>query len=172
MDEVANFRKASRDNLFYMAKDNEELLAEKQVKGLAAHILEEVIKADMSMHQAQVDAWEKFGESRPRGSHINNDIHIGFAEKRYLSLNEVKLSFHIKPYPAKFLQRLVLAFRVITGKNRLMLHSSTIFDIATPNDTNAMPFEIKIKRFENGTVKAEYKATDSTTADLLKEIKE
>lgn len=154
-----------------MDESKEDFLAKEQVKGLAAHILQEVIKADMSMHQAQVDAWQKFGEYRPQGKFINPDIHIGFAEKRYLSLNEVKLSFHIKPHSKSFFQRIKLAFNVLRGKNGLSLHSPTIFDIATPSDKDAMHFEINVKRFENGAVKADYKPIDMATKDLLNEIK-
>ncbi|MGD9976372.1 MAG: hypothetical protein AB7S54_00350 [Bacteroidales bacterium] len=154
-----------------MEENKEDFLAKEQVNGLAAHILQEVIKADMSMHQAQVDAWRKFGEYRPQGNLVNPDIHIGFAERRYLCLNEVKLSFHIKPHSKRFFQRIKLAFSVLRGKNGLSLHSPTIFDIATPNDKDSMHFEINVKRFENGTVKAEYKPTDSVTKDLLNEVK-
>jgi len=171
MDEMANCGKASRDNLFDMEESKEDLLAKEQVKGLAAHILQEVIKADMSMHQAQVDAWKKFGEYRPQGNLINPDIHIGFAEKRYLSLNEVKLSFRIKPHPKSLLQRIKLAFRVLRGKNGLALHSPTIFDIASQDEEGSFQFEINVKRFENGSVKAEYKPTDTVTQNLLNEVK-
>lgn len=152
-----------------MAESNEELQAKEQVKGLAAHILGEVIKADMSMHQAQVDAWKRFGEYRPQGAHINPDIHIGFAEKRYLCLNEVKLTLHIKAQRKDFFSRLKLALKVLRGKNAIALHSPTIFDITSPSDTNAIQFEINVKRFENGTVKAEYKPTDAVTNELLNE---
>ena len=45
MDEMAHCGKTSSDNLFYMGESKEDFLAKEQVKGLAAHILQEVIKA-------------------------------------------------------------------------------------------------------------------------------
>lgn len=164
---MAFYRKASRNIAFNMEEITEEFQAKLHVKGLAAHILEEVIKADMSMHQAQIDAWKKFGEYRPQGNLINDDIHIGFAEKRYLCLNEVKLSFYIKKHPKNILNRIKLAFNVLRGKNGLILSSPTIFDLSSPDDKEALHFEVLIKRFENGAVKAEYKPIDNTTREIL-----
>ena len=154
-----------------MEEVTEELQAKLYVKGLAAHILEEVIKADMSMHHAQIDAWKKFGEYRPQGDLINDDIHIGFAEKRYLCLNEVRLSFHIKNHPTNFFNRIKLAFNVLRGKNGLIFNTPTIFDITSPDEKESLHFEILVKRFENGTVKAEYKPVDNTTGEILNLVK-
>jgi hypothetical protein len=140
------------------------------IKGMAARILEEVIKADMSMHAAQIDAWMKFKKYRPKGELINNDIHIGFADKRYLCLNEVKLSFHIKSIPLNVANRIKLAISLLKGKSSLALYTPVIFDFCPPGDEDAVSMEIRVKRFENGTVQASYGPVDNDTDDLLKKF--
>jgi hypothetical protein len=154
-----------------MDKTEKEIQAGRHIRGMAAHILEEVIKADMSMHNAQIEGWKKFGELRPYGDLINPDIHIGFAEERYLCLNEVKLDFHIRPVSTSILTRLgttiISVFRS-GGTNGQRQHN---FDFCSATDDNAMAMSIVVKRFENGTVSAEYRPADEVTGDLLQEVK-
>jgi hypothetical protein len=150
-----------------MDKTEKEIQAGRHIRGMAAHILEEVIKADMSMHYAQIEGWKKFGELRPSGDLINPDIHIGFAEERYLCLNEVKLDFYIRPVSRSILTRLgttiISVFRW-GGPNGQRQHT---FDFCSASDENAMAMTIRVKRFENGTVSAEYRPADEVTEDLL-----
>jgi hypothetical protein len=153
-----------------MEQTEKEVQAGKHIRGMAAHILEEVIKADMSMHYAQIEGWKKFGESRPFGDLINEDIHIGFAEERYLCLNEVKLDFHIRPVSTSILTRLGISLINVFrsgGSNRPSQHT---FDFCSASHEHAMAMSIVVKRFENGTVSAEYKAADEATEDLMKEV--
>lgn len=150
-----------------MVESQKIVQARSHLKGLAAHILEEVIKADMSMHEVQIDAWKKFGEFRPQGELINKDIHLGFAEKNYLCLNEVRLSFCIKSIPMTFFHRIKLAFYVLKGKNRLSLYNPVVFDLCSKSDIDAISMEILVKRFENGTIQANYKPVDLVTSELF-----
>ncbi len=152
-----------------MAKNEENGHAGIPLKGLAAHILEEVIKADMTMHDLQTDAWKKFAEFRPRGKYINPDIHIGFPENRYLCLNEVKLDFHIKSIPLTFSNRVKMAIRFLRGESSLALYEPAVYDLCPASDEDAMSFSIVVKRFEDGTVKAEYKPADDETAAIMKQ---
>jgi hypothetical protein len=150
-----------------MDKTEKEIQAGKHIRGLAAHILEEVIKADMSMHHAQIEAWKRFGELRPTGDLINPDIHIGFAEERYLCLNEVKLDFHIRPVTTSILTRIgTTLFSVFRsgGSNGQRPHT---FDFCSASDENGMAMTIVVKRFENGTVSADYGPADAVTEDLM-----
>lgn len=153
-----------------MEKNEKEVQAGIHLKGMAAHILKEVIKADMSMHQAQTEAWKMFGEYRPWGDLVNRDIHLGFADQRYLCLNEVKLTFHIKPVPLSFFSRVKLATKLLFGFSSLILYKPTAFDLCTASDKNSMAMTMVVKRFENGTVQAEYKPVDTVTTELLQEI--
>lgn len=161
------FQKEFRDIYCIMGQINESERYCSSVKGLASHLLEEVIKADMSMHEAQIEAWRKFGEYRPKGDYVNPDIHLGFAEKQYLCLNELRFSFHIECMPLNFINRIKLLFRILTGKSSLALHEPAVFDFCSPRNRKAMPMEIVVKRFENGNVRAEYKPVDNVTGELL-----
>jgi hypothetical protein len=152
-----------------MDKTEKEIQAGKHIRGMAAHILEEVIKADMSMHYAQIVMWKKFGELRPVGVNINPDIHLGFAEERYLCLNEVKLDFHIRPVSASILNRIRTSFKNLFRSGSSTVQGQHIFDICSASDENAMAMSIVVKRFENGTIKAEYKPADQATDELMKE---
>jgi hypothetical protein len=168
---MANAWEWAEINYFIMEKNGKEVQAGIKLKGLAANILVEVIKADMSMHHAQIEAWKHFGEYRPRGDIVNDDIHIGFARQKYLSLNDVRLTFHIRPLPATFLTRVKYAFEILSGRNNLALYKPSLYDICSAKDKDSMEMEILVKRFENGTIKAEYKPTDKVTEELLNEAR-
>jgi len=154
-----------------MEKTEKEGLAGIHLRGMAANILEDVIKADMSMHHAQVELWKSFAEYRPAGNGINPDIHIGFAEERYLCLHEVKLEFHIRPVSSSIYGRLRFSVRHMFGYGGAPVQIPVSFEICSPDDQNAMEISILVKRFENGTISAEYKPADETTRELLKDIK-
>jgi hypothetical protein len=152
-----------------MEQTENEIQAGIHIRGMAAQILEEVIKADMSMHAAQVELWKKFSEFRPLGEMINADIHLGFAEERYLCLSEVKLDFHIRPVSASFFARVGASLKNIFGSGISTIQGQTMFDFCSPAEKNAMAMTIVVKRFENGTVSAEYNPADENTSRLLKE---
>lgn len=164
---MANAQKWAETNYFIMEKNGKEVQSGINLKGLAANILVEVIKADMSMHHAQIEAWKHFGEYRPRGEITNEDIHIGFARKRYLCLNEVKLTFHIKPLQPTFITRARHAFNILYGRSSLTPYIPALYEICSAKDNDSIEMEIIVKRFENGTIKAEYKPVDHLTEELL-----
>lgn len=139
------------------------------VKGIAADILKEVIRADMSMHAAQIEAWESFAQHRPKGEFINNDIHDGFARNMFLGLSELKLQLYVRPVRLNLWSRLKLAFRVLfSGAVTTTARRPVVHEISSQQEKGAMLVEITVVRHRNGTVKAEYKPVDSFTEDLLK----
>jgi hypothetical protein len=155
-----------------MVKNEREMKAALFIRGLAAHILDEVIKADMSLHDVQIEMWKEFGESRPSGNLINPDIHIGFAEERYLCLNEVKLTLHIRQISASIYDRIREYLLKRFGFTNLPRGAPVIFDICSPGASNAMAMNIVVKRFENGTVSAEYGPVDEGTKELFGVIRD
>jgi hypothetical protein len=164
---MANAQKWAEIDYLIMEKNGKKVQSDINLKGLAANILVEVIKADMSMHHAQIEAWKHFGEYRPRGENTNEDIHIGFARQRYLCLNEVKLTFHVKPLPPAFITRARHAFKILSSSSSLTPYIPALYEICSAKDNDSMEMEIIVKRFENGTIKAEYKAVDKVTEELL-----
>jgi hypothetical protein len=153
-----------------MEQTEKEIQAGIHIRGLAAQILEEVIKADMSMHDAQIELWKKFGEFRPVGEMINPDIHLGFAEERYLCLSEVKLDFHIRPVSTSIIYRIGASFINIFRSGSSTVRGQSMFDFCSASDEDAMAMSIVVKRYENGTVSAEYKPADEKTDELMKGV--
>jgi hypothetical protein len=143
------------------------ILAGQFLKVLTSQILDEVIKADMSMHHEQIKLWKDFGENRPFGNSINPDIHIGFAEERYLCLNEVRLTFHIRRIPASVYYNVRNFVKKRFGFTNLPVRAPVMFDICSPNSRRAMAMNIIVKRFENGTVSADYGPVDDKTGELM-----
>jgi hypothetical protein len=140
------------------------------VRGMAAHLLDEVIKADMSMHHAQIEVWKDFGISRPYGNLINPDIHIGFAEERYLCLKEVKFTLYIRQISASIYSRIRDYLIGRFGITNLPRGTPVIFDICTPGAKNAIAMHLTVKRFENGTISADYGPADDKTRELMNEV--
>lgn len=141
----------------------------KHIQGFASHILEEVIKADSSMHEAQVNAWTFFGKYRPRGDMINEDIHLGFAEKRYLALNEVKLIFYVKPLQFLFFKRLRLAFHTLFTSSSLPAFLKGDYDLCSSMDEKAVSIEIIISR-EKNKLTANYAIKDKIDSEVSSQI--
>jgi hypothetical protein len=142
--------------------------AEVFLKGITAHILDEVIKADMSMHSAQIEVWKHFGDYKPFGNMINPDIHLGFAEERYLCLNEVRFTFHIRQIPESVYYRILNYLRNTLGLTNIPVRPPVMFDFCSPTDHHAVEMNVVVKRFENGTVSADYGPADDKTGELMK----
>lgn len=143
---------------------------ESEIKGLAKGLVEEIIKADMTMHASQVEAWAWMSKHRPNGDQIPEDIFKGFPENRYLSMNEVTCDFHIKPLPIKsFGQRLKLGMKLIFGRSISSNRGPHLFDFCDSGDHNAQHFNLSVKRLENGKIKADYSPVDARTAEIMKE---
>ena len=154
-----------------MKEDKNDIRVNNHIKGFAAHILEEIVKADMSMINAQIAAWTHFVKYRPSGNLVNKDIHIGFADNRYLSMNEVKLTFNIKPLQISIFKRFKIAFNIISGRTSMPLYFPVLYDFCATNDDNAIALEIIVKRSEDNSIKASYTAKDNKTSELLEQGK-
>jgi hypothetical protein len=142
-------------------------LSSNPVKGFAADILKEVIRADMSMHVAQIAAWEHFAATRPKGEYINDDLHEGFARNLFLSLAELKLEWYVKPGGMNFFSRLRLAWKVLV-RDAGVLAPPAVMEMAAKGDPNSVQVNIVINRFRDGAVKATYSPADDLTDELLK----
>lgn len=141
---------------------------ESEIKGLAKGLIEEVIKADISMHAGQLEAWTWMAKNRPVGKHIPEDIYKGIPESRYLSLNEVKCDFHVKVLPAKsFRQRVILGMKLIFGNSTARSGGPYLFDFCGPDTEGAQTFQIIVKRLENGKIQADYTPMDRKTLDIM-----
>lgn len=144
-------------------------MAKDTIKGLAKGIIEEVIKADMTMHEQQIEAWTWMNKNRPTGQEIPHDIMKGLSSSRYLAINEVSFQFHVKPVPVKtFWERWRLAYRLLYDKNYYSALQPFVFDICGSKEDEAQKFTLHIKRLENGKIKASYEPEDPNTADLMK----
>jgi hypothetical protein len=143
---------------------------ESEIKGLAKGLIEEIIKADMTMHASQVEAWAWMSKHRPNGDLIPEDIFKGFPESRYLSLNEVNCQFHIKPLPVQsFRTRFKLGMKLILGRSTSRSTGPHLFDFCGSSDENAQHFNITVKRLENGKIEADYFPADTRTSEILQE---
>lgn len=141
---------------------------ESKIKGLAKGLVEEVIKADMSMHASQIEAWSWMSKHIPVGDEIPREIFQGFPESRYLAMNEVSFQVHLKPLPMQsFWQRLRLGFRLLFGKSTYQNHHSHAFEFCSASDEGAQGMNILIKRFENGKIKADYLPLDQKTKEIM-----
>lgn len=141
---------------------------ESEIKGLVKGIIEEIIKADISMHAGQLEAWSWMSRHSPKGEHIPEDIFKGFPENRYLSLNEVKCNFHVKALSNQsFRQRFRLGIKLILGKSTARSKGPHIFDFCSSTDTNAQSLNITVRRLENGNIQADYSLADKITSDIM-----
>lgn len=141
---------------------------ESKIKGLAKGLLEEVIKADMTMHASQAEAWSWMATHSPGGEHIPQDLFKGFPESRYLSLNEVIFQVHLKPVPVKsFWQRLKVGMKLIFGRSTLRIQEPFQFDFCSARERSAQSMRITIKRLENGNIKADYAPADAKTIEIM-----
>ncbi len=121
------------------------------VEGFVHNLLDEVIKAEMSMHQAQIQAWKWFAKTRPYGDLINENIHEGFAGSRYLSVTDLKLDFRVKPWPVKRLwDRLRLAFRLLRGSATLGLYRPMVYEVCRGDEPEGIDIHLHICRDHKG----------------------
>jgi hypothetical protein len=139
-----------------------------RIKGLAKSLVEEVIRADMSMHASQIEAWTWIAKHRPRGEKIPRNIMEGLAKSRYLAMNEVNFELKLRPRPVKnYWQRALFGIRLISGFSKFDPNQEYIHEYANNQDQRAQAFQIKIKRFENGNIQASYDPTDDATKDIM-----
>ena len=144
-------------------------MAKYSIKGLAKGIIEELIKADMTMHEQQIEAWTWMNKNRPTGDDIPHDIMKGLSANRYLSINKVSFQFHVKPVSVKtFWDRWRLAYRLLNDKNYYSALQPFVFDMCGANEKEAHSLTLHVQRLENGKIKASYEPEDQKTAEIMK----
>lgn len=120
-------------------------------KGFAATFLQEVVRADMSMHDMQVAAWRHFLNSDPAG--MATGATEGMAEQRYLLLDHVKLSFYVKPLPVlPFWQRLKLSWNVLRGKKVIDGIGPQWYEICEADDPDRIAVVVEVRRGADGNL--------------------
>lgn len=152
-----------------MESHERDYYTQPQFKGFAAQLLEEVIRADMSMHDAQLDAWNHFIRHKPRGQYIDENIVDGIPQSQYLFLEDLTMIFHARIIPTDtFWKRLKFAFFKRGGQS---FTGPVTFSLCEQDDPKSIMFSIKVSRSKEGIVKASYGPADEQTNELLKRIK-
>jgi hypothetical protein len=130
-------------------------------------ILEEVIKADMTMQDRQLDAWKQFSEFKPRGEFINDDIDEGWAQQRYLTLDEVKFKFYVRLVPQNFFKRMKQGLKYIIGKYNPQAFQPSEFIITESENPDSIEVSITVKQEEKGKMKISYQPVDAETKKIF-----
>ncbi len=130
-------------------------------------IVEEVIKADITMHDRQLDAWKHFADFKPRGELINDDIDVGWAQQRYLTIDEVKFKFNVRLVPDDFFTRMKQGLRYIFGKYNPQAFYSSQFEITEAENPDSIQVSITVKQEEKGKMKITYKPVDAETKKIF-----
>lgn len=130
-------------------------------------LLEEVVKADMTMHTQQMEAWQHFSSSKPEGEHINSDIDKGWAQSRYLSINEVKFRFFVKLKPRGFMKRFRQGMRYIFGKYEPQAFQPSHYIITESENPESMEVTVTVKQEEKGRMKVSYEPVDARTRSIF-----
>lgn len=130
-------------------------------------LMEEVIKADMTMKKRQVEAWKDFSTSRPGGEHINDDIDEGWADERYLSLSEIKFRFHVKLAHRNFFKRLQQGIGYIFGKYDPQAFQTSSYIITESENPDAIEVTVTVKQEEPGQMKISYEPVDADTRKIF-----
>jgi len=130
-------------------------------------ILEEVVKADMTMQDRQLDAWKQFSEYKPRGELINDDIDEGWAQQRYLTLNEVKFKFYVRLVPQNFVIRMKQGLKYIFGKYHPQAFQPSEFVITESENPDSIEVTITVKQEEKGKMKISYQPVDAETKKIF-----
>ncbi len=151
-----------------MGKLGEQSEVQDHLKGMASHILQEVIRADMSMHAAQMEAWQWFSKHLPKGELINDDLGDGLPRNMYLAMSDLSLSFQVKPEPLRFWKRLMVSTKILFRRGPTFAHYPNTYVMCSPSDPAALKVNIRVSRFKNGAVKVTYGPADEETAALLK----
>jgi len=130
-------------------------------------ILEEVVKADLTMHDRQLDAWKQFSEYKPRGELINDDIDEGWAQQRYLTLDEVKFKFYVRLVPQNFFKRIKQGLKYIFGKYNPQAFQPSEFIITESENPDSIEVTITVKQEEKGKMKISYQPVDAETKKIF-----
>ncbi len=131
-------------------------------------ILGEVVKADLTMQDRQLEAWKHFADNKPRGGLINDDIDDGWARQRYLTLDEVKFKFNARLVPDGIFKRMKQGLRYIFGKyNPQAFYQTGEMNFAKSGDTDSFEVTITVKQQEKGMIKITYEPADELTKKVF-----
>jgi hypothetical protein len=130
-------------------------------------LLEEVVKADMTMQERQLEAWKHFSDFKPRGDHINDDIDAGWAQQRYLALDEVKFRFHVTLVRKGFFRRFRQGMRYIFGKHNPHAFEPSSYLITESENPDAIEVTVTVKQEEKGRMKVSYEPVDADTKKIF-----
>jgi hypothetical protein len=120
-------------------------------KGFAATFLQEVVRADMSMHDMQLAAWRHFLGSAPAG--LASGATEGMAEQRYLFLDRVSLSFYIRPLPGlPFWQRVKLSWNVLRGRKVIDGIGPQWYEMCEADDPDRIAVVVEVRRGDDGNL--------------------
>lgn len=130
-------------------------------------LLEEVVKADITMHAQQLQAWQHFSKSKPHGEQVNSEIDDGWATSRYLSVNEVKFKFFVALKPRNFFKRLLQGIRYIIGRYDPQAFQSSNYIITEKENPESMEITVTVKQEEKGRIKLSYEPADARTKSIF-----
>ena len=128
---------------------------EPHLEGFAAQLVKEVIRADMSMQEAQLQAWRALIKYRPEGDLINDDIYEGLPKHRYLFLQDVTLSFYATPSSGQSLfGRFKSAWKVLIGKSVTVTQPIQL-TVGSADSLNRFEVSVRVGRRENGSFESQ-----------------
>lgn len=120
-------------------------------KGFAATFLQEVVRADMTMHDMQLAAWRHFLRSDPAGRAAGATE--GMAEQRYLFLDRVRLSFYVRPLPGlSFWRRVRLSWNVLRGRKIIDGIGPQWYEICEADDPERIAVVVEVRRSADGNL--------------------
>ncbi len=124
---------------------------ENKVPGLAQELVEEAIRADITMHEMQMEEWLRIASHPPKGEHIPKDLLVGFGGDQYLALKELKLDLKLKPVPVKgFFNRLKASTKVLFGRHFLREGQTVFFEVCKEGEQGGHSFQIIVRRGPDG----------------------
>ncbi|MCG8476950.1 MAG: hypothetical protein MI784_15900 [Cytophagales bacterium] len=108
-------------------------------------LAQQVAQADLTMHAWQKEAWLQLYRNPPRGERIPDDLLKGFAENRYLAVDEICMELHFKKKSTMgFWNRLKLGFRFIFTKPNLF--TPFVVEVCSPRSRDAQHMKVRVKR--------------------------
>ena len=117
---------------------------------------EEFVKADLSMHHQQKEAWREYIVHIEDKQLLETGVLNGIAENRFLGLKEINLTMYVKPVPYSFFQRIKLAFGILFNKNTSFAWNMDRMELSKFKEKESFELKIKITRDKNDKPKVSY----------------
>ncbi len=129
----------------------------RHIEGLAKGIIEELVRANLTMHQMQIEGWAHTATIPPVNANVPTSVLKGLGKDQYLSLQEAALTIYVKERKLPgFFRRLRLATQILTGKLRLLHQGPYVYEMCESSDPKAYALKLLIEKTEEGKVKATY----------------